>query len=88
MKVSSKVAEGMVRIDFDANRIQNGKLENVYKYLDVESKISKVIWNDNPLLLSRGIIIGYYNPFITTDDMADLACRKTIKYIVTIQFLN
>ena len=32
MKVSSKVAEGMVRIDFDANRIQNGKLENVYKY--------------------------------------------------------
>ena len=49
MKVSSKVAEGMVRIDFDANRIQNGKLENVYKYLDVESKISKV---NNRLLQS------------------------------------
>ena len=82
MKVSSKVAEGMVRIDFNANDTQSGKLEDIYEHLNCMRKISKVVWCDDPFLIRNGIIIGYYNQFVTTDAMAEHACKKIMKLIL------
>ena len=45
-------------------------------------KISKVVWCDDPFLIRSGIIIGYYNQFVTTDAMVEHACKEIMKLIL------
>ena len=81
MRLMSKIETGAIRIDFDPNMIRRGGLEEISKFVETAAKTSKIIWVDDPLALRNGIIIGHYNQFITTDSMAERACRSAEKYI-------
>ena len=81
MKLISTSGEGMIRIDFDPNMVRNDKYKDIYDYFESQASTSKVIWQANALLLKRGVIEGRYNQLITTDLMAEKACRNAEKFI-------
>lgn len=81
MKLMSIVNEGEVRIDFNPNLIANDKLQEIYDYFQSMSTSSKIVWANHPRLLKRGVVKGCYNRFITTDEMAKLACKKAENFI-------
>ena len=81
MKLISTSGAGMVRIDFDPNMVRNEKYQDIYDYFESQASTSKIIWKSDALLLKRGVIEGRYNKLITTDLMAEKACRNAEKFI-------